>query len=94
MPEKGVLETETYDHSHRQPEGRVGKTMTTVNLGIGLAQEGKRVLLIDLNPQASMTISLGCQKPDNMPLKLSDLMGRALTDQPIETASILIILGL
>lgn len=59
-------------------KGGVGKTTTCSNLGIGLAKEGKRVLLIDCDPQASLTISLGHPYPDDIETTLRHLLERIL----------------
>lgn len=67
-------------------KGGVTKTTTCANLGVGLAQEGKKALLIDLDPQASLTISLGYPQPDKLPVTISDLMSRVVTDKPISPA--------
>lgn len=64
-------------------KGGGGKTTTCVNLGIGLARAGKKVMVVDGDPQGSLTISLGNPQPDKLPVTLSDMMGKVLMDEPI-----------
>lgn len=63
-------------------KGGVGKTTTAANLGIGLAREGRNVLLVDCDPQGSLTVSLGYSQPDELDMTLTDLLAGVLMDKP------------
>jgi len=66
-------------------KGGVGKTTITSNLGIGLARQGKKVLLIDADAQGSLTASLGIREPDRLEITLATIMGNIINDEEIRS---------
>lgn len=71
-------------YSVSNQKGGVAKTVSSVNIGIGLAREGKRVLLVDIDPQGSLTASLGYPQPDQLEVTLATLMAKVIADEPIK----------
>ncbi len=65
-------------------KGGTGKTTTVLNLGVGLARQGKRVLLIDADPQGSLSISLGITNPDELDVTLATVLTNVMQDKAFD----------
>ena len=67
-------------------KGGVSKTTTTVNLGVGMVREGKRVLVIDADPQGNLSQSLGIENPDELEIALPSIMEQIIMDEEFEVS--------
>ena len=65
-------------------KGGTGKSTTALNLGVGLHNAGKKVLLIDADPQGSLSISLGIKRPDELDMSLATVMGNVIDNKSFE----------
>ena len=71
-------------------KGGTGKTTTTVSLGIGLARQGKKVLLIDADPQGDLSKCLGIANPHDLKNTLATAMDGIISENPIDPASVIL----
>jgi len=65
-------------------KGGVGKSVSSTNLGIGLARRGHKVLIADLDSQASQTVSLGWRQPDELPVTMATQLAKIVENKPFD----------
>lgn len=65
-------------------KGGVSKTTITANLGVGLVRAGKKVLVIDADPQGNLSQSLGIKNPDELDVALPDMMEQIIMDKEVD----------
>ena len=65
-------------------KGGVGKSVSSTNLGIGLARRGHKVLIVDLDSQASQTVSLGWRQPDELPVTIATQLAKVVENKPFD----------
>ena len=68
-------------------KGGVGKTTSTISLGVALAQQGKKVLVVDCDAQSSMSIALGIEQPDELDVSLTEIMRAVIDERPLPKES-------
>ena len=71
-------------------KGGCSKTTSAVNIGIGLANAGKKVVLIDADAQGSLTASLGFQKPDELRVTLATIMAKTINEEEIDLSNVIL----
>lgn len=71
-------------------KGGTGKTTTTENVGIGLANQGKKVLMVDFDPQGDLSACLGLKNTDDMENTISKAMNDIIYDKEVDYNNLII----